>query len=50
MLSDFLRSRQGSLAELRTQIDIAYQVGYIDKKVFGDVEEEDTQIEKMLGR
>lgn len=40
---------KGSLAELRTQIDIAYQVGYIGEKVFGDVEEKATQIGKMLG-
>jgi len=40
---------KGSLAELRTQIDIAYQVGYIDEKVFGDVEEKASQIGKMLG-
>ena len=40
---------KGSLAELRTQMDIAYQVGYIDESVFLDVEEKAIQIGKMLG-
>ncbi len=40
---------KGSLAELRTQMDIAYQVGYIDKNIFEDVEEKAVQIGKMLG-
>lgn len=40
---------KGSLAELRTQIDIAYQVGYIDEKVFLDIEDKAIQIGKMLG-
>ncbi|MDD4091610.1 MAG: four helix bundle protein [Smithellaceae bacterium] len=40
---------KGSLAELRTQMDIAYQVGYIDENVFLDVEDKAIQIGKMLG-
>ncbi len=40
---------KGSLAELRTQMDIAYQVGYIDKNMFEDVEGNAIQIGKMLG-
>ena len=40
---------KGSLAELRTQMDIAYQVGYIDEKAFLDIEERSIQIGKMLG-
>ena len=40
---------KGSLAELRTQMDIAYQVGYIDEKAFLDVEGKAIQISKMLG-
>jgi four helix bundle protein len=45
----FYETAKGSLAEFRTQIDIACQVGYIDEKVFVDVEEKATQIGKMLG-
>lgn len=40
---------KGSLAELRTQMDIAYQVSYIDENVFLDIEEKAIQIGKMLG-
>ena len=40
---------KGSLAELRTQMEIAYQVGYIDEKIFSDIEENAQQIGKMLG-
>ena len=40
---------KGSLAELRTQMDISHQIGYIDEKIFGDVEEKAIQIGKMLG-
>lgn len=40
---------KGSLAELRTQMDIAYQVGYVDKNMFEDVEGKTIQIGKMLG-
>jgi hypothetical protein len=36
-------------AELRTQIDIAHQVGYVDKNAFLDIEEKCIQIGKMLG-
>ena len=45
----FLFITKGSLAEFRTQMDIAYQVGYIDEVVFLDVEEKTIQIGKMLG-
>jgi four helix bundle protein len=40
---------KGSLAELRTQMDIAYQVSYIDENVFLDIEEKAIQIGKMFG-
>ena len=36
-------------AELRTQMEIAYRVGYIDQKVYADTEEKSIEIEKMLG-
>jgi four helix bundle protein len=45
----FLFIAKGSLAELRTQIDIAHQVGYVDKNTFLDIEEKCIQIGKMLG-
>jgi four helix bundle protein len=40
---------KGSLAELRTQIDIAYQIGYVKEPVFNDFESKAIEIGKMLG-
>ncbi len=38
---------KGSLAELRTQMDIAHQIGYINEKTFLKVGEKAIQIGKM---
>jgi len=40
---------KGSLAELRTQMEIAYRIGYITESVFIEVEEKTIEIGKMLG-
>lgn len=40
---------KGSLAELRTQIEIANKIGYIEKNEFLNIEEQTIEIGKMLG-
>ena len=45
----FFYIAKGSLAELRTQIDIALRVNYIIQEVFQDLEEKTIIIGKMLG-
>ena len=45
----FFYIAKGSLAELRTQMEIAFKVGYIDQKAYADIEEKAIQIGKMLG-
>ncbi len=40
---------KGSLAELRTQMEIAYRIGYIDETKFKDIEGKTIEIGKMLG-
>ncbi len=40
---------KGSLAELRTQIEIAYRIGYIAENVFNGIEDKSVEIGKMLG-
>ena len=40
---------KGSLAELRTQIEIAYRIGYIEENVFKGIEDKAIEIGKMLG-
>lgn len=46
----FFYIARGSLAELRTQIDIAFSVGLIKQEVFEKVENECIAIGKMLWR
>lgn len=45
----FFYIAKGSLAELRTQLLIAFEIGYIDKDVFEEIEKESVEISKMLG-
>jgi four helix bundle protein len=45
----FFFTAKGSLAELRTQMEIAYRIGYIDETTFKDVEGKTIEIGKMLG-
>lgn len=40
---------KGSLAELRTQMEIAYRIGYINENTFSNVDEKAIEIGKMLG-
>ena len=45
----FFYIAKGSLAELRTQMEIAHRIGYIEKTEFLDIEEKAIEIGKMLG-
>jgi len=45
----FFYIAKGSLAELRTQIEIAHKVHYINKTVYSEIEEKSAKIGKMLG-
>ena len=44
----YLLIAKGSLAELRTQLEIALEIGYIDKKVFESVEDQCKKITAMV--
>ncbi|MBI4766263.1 MAG: four helix bundle protein [Deltaproteobacteria bacterium] len=41
---------KGSLAELRTQIEIAFNIGYLSKADYQKLEQECEELAKMLGR
>ncbi len=45
----FFYIAKGSLAELRTQIAIAHEIGYLEKKVFEEIEEQCITLGKMIG-
>lgn len=45
----FFYIAKGSLAELRTQIMIAFEVGYLGKKEYERIDKECSEIGKMLG-
>ncbi len=45
----FLYIAKGSLAELRTQLDIAHEIGYLDTNRYAALEKECTEIGRMLG-
>ena len=45
----FLYIAKGSLAELQTQLEIAYDINYIDGATLKNLEEECNTIGKMLG-
>jgi four helix bundle protein len=45
----FFYMAKGSLAELRTQMDIAHRVKYVVEEIFQDFEEKAGVIGKMLG-
>ncbi|PTN31356.1 four helix bundle protein [Desulfonatronum sp. SC1] len=45
----FFYMAKGSLAELRTQLEIAHLVGYLDKATFSLLESQSIEIGKMLG-
>ena len=45
----FFYISKGSLAELRTQLQIAYEIGYIKEELFKDVDGKYDGLGKMLG-
>ena len=45
----FFYIAKGSLAELRTQLMIALEIGYLDKDEFAKIEQDCSEIGKMLG-
>lgn len=46
----FFHISKGSLAELRTQLQISFEVGYLIKQDYDRLENECKQIGKMLGK
>lgn len=46
----FFYIAKGSLAELRTQIEIAHEIGYLEKNIFNKLEADCEDIGKMIGR
>ena len=45
----FLYIAKGSLAELRTQIGIAYEIGYLKKQFYESIETDCITLGKMIG-
>ena len=45
----FFYIAKGSLAELRTQLQIALEIGYIEKDIFEELDQECIQLGKMIG-
>jgi len=45
----FFYMAKGSLAELQTQLEIAYEIKYLDERTLNDLQEKCTTIGKMLG-
>jgi four helix bundle protein len=45
----FFYIAKGSLAELRTQIGIAYEIGYLKKQFYESIEAECVTLGKMIG-
>lgn len=45
-----MRSAQGSLSELRTQLDIAFDVGYLDSESYRATEDQCAKVGAMLTR
>jgi four helix bundle protein len=46
----FFYIAKGSLAELRTQLQIANEIGYLEKETFDKLETDCLEIGKMIGR
>ena len=40
---------KGSLAELRTQLQIAHEIGYLEKQVYESIEAKCEKLGKMIG-
>jgi four helix bundle protein len=45
----FFYIAKGSLAELRTQLEIANEIGYLNKQVYEDLEAKCVELGKMIG-
>ncbi len=45
----FFYIAKGSLAEIRTQLDIAYRIGYLDEIKFQNLDDKASTIGKMIG-
>jgi four helix bundle protein len=45
----FLYIAKGSLAELQTQLEIAYEIGYVDQNTLDDLELACSSLGKMIG-
>ena len=45
----FFYIAKGSLAELRTQIQIAYEIGYVDEKLFNNLDDRYARLASMIG-
>jgi len=45
----FFYIAKGSVAELRTQLQIAFEIGYLDRNVFEKLDGECFQISRMIG-
>lgn len=45
----FLYIAKGSLAELRTQLEIAYSVGFVHLEIYKDLENKLIELSKMIG-
>jgi len=46
----FFYIAKGSLAELQTQVQIAHEIGYLDRKVYERIELECLELAKMIGK
>ena len=46
----FLYIAKGSLAELRTQLEIAYEIGYIEERVYSELENVCDEIGRRIGK
>ena len=46
----FFYIAKGSLAELRTQIQIAYEIGYLKKQIYENIEAKCEGLGKMIGK
>lgn len=45
----FFYAAKGSLAELRTQLQIAYEIGYLETDTYNNLNQETNSIANMLG-
>lgn len=46
----FFYIAKGSLAELRTQIQIAYEIGYFERELYETIEAECNELGRMVGK